>query len=52
MNIWDILILALIALALCGAARLYRGRRKGKCGGCCAACGTEECRCADKTAAK
>ena len=52
MNIWDILILALIGLALCGAVRLYRGRRKGKCGGCCEACGTESCRCAEKGAVK
>ena len=48
MNIWDILILAVIGLALFGAVRLYRGRRKGRCGGCCAECGTAACRCAEQ----
>ncbi len=48
MNIWDVLILALIGLALFGAVRLYRGRRKGRCGGCCAACSTAECHCAQQ----
>ena len=47
MNFWDIVILILIGMALCGAVRLYRGRKKGKCGGCCAACGTVECRCGE-----
>ena len=48
MNIWDILILAGIAMALAGAVRLYRGRKQGKCGGCCAVCGTEACTCGRK----
>ena len=43
MNIWDILILILVALALLGAVRLYRGRRKGKCSGCCESCHSNQC---------
>ena len=48
MNIWDVVVLCLVGLALLGAVRLYRGRKKGKCGGCCAACGTADCHCAEK----
>ena len=52
MNIWDVLILAGIALALYGAVRLYRGRKAGECSGCCAACGAGAAGCEGRKTGK
>lgn len=48
MNIWDIIILTIIALMLIGAGYLSFGRKKG--GGCCGDCGKcKECNKQDTT---
>ena len=49
MNLWDLVILAVIGLMVWGA---FTAIRKGgkRCSGCCEACGTADCHC--KTAGK
>jgi len=39
MNLWDILILAVIVLGVAAAVRHIRKSRKGGCPGCCSDCG-------------
>lgn len=48
MNIWDVVIIAVIAALLAGVIwKLVSDRRKGKsscgCGGNCSACGVDHC---------
>ena len=47
MNVWDLVILALIGALVLGAIAAMR--KGGKCcSGCCEACGTAACRCRTK----